>query len=58
MKIRFHLGKRFEDGRFLKAVIPVKTGIHKTIENTGFQSQFIPAKAGTGMTFDGVLSPF
>jgi hypothetical protein len=28
---------RFRVGKFLKAVIPVKTGIHKTIENTEFQ---------------------
>ena len=27
----------FKDGQFVKAVIPVKTGIHKAIENTGFQ---------------------
>jgi hypothetical protein len=45
-------------GKFQKAVIPVKMGIHKTVENTGFQPQFTPAKAGAGMTFSGVLCPF
>jgi hypothetical protein len=27
----------FKGGKFSKAVIPVKTGIQKSIENTGFQ---------------------
>jgi hypothetical protein len=47
----FPLAKGFGGEKLSKAVIPVKTGIQKSIENTGFQPQFSPAKAGAGMTF-------